>query len=232
MTPRTARAYKAILLDMNGTFMFGEDRFDDHEDYFETYRALGGVELDAATVNSMIRLCHQGMCREYADPERMDAFPALAEALSRYGGTGEAHIPVLEAVFAAHEIGQVPPEFASCLRRLRRSHRLGLVSNIWARKTPWLRHFEAVGIGQVWSTLVFSSDTRSIKPSSALFLKAIADLGEAPSDLLFIGDSLSADILPAKALGMDTAWVGPSACPDSSADWIAPSLLSLEEYLA
>jgi len=37
--------FSAVLLDMNGTFMFGHDRLGPEEDYWETYRALGGSRL-------------------------------------------------------------------------------------------------------------------------------------------------------------------------------------------
>ena len=29
--------YRVLLLDMNGTFMFGEDRFAAHDDFYRTY---------------------------------------------------------------------------------------------------------------------------------------------------------------------------------------------------
>ena len=34
---------KALLLDMNSTFMFGEDRFGDSEDFSICYYKVGGV---------------------------------------------------------------------------------------------------------------------------------------------------------------------------------------------
>ena len=37
--------FSVLLLDMNGTFMFGEDRFGEGEDFYRTYRALGGRRL-------------------------------------------------------------------------------------------------------------------------------------------------------------------------------------------
>lgn len=134
-------------------------------------------------------------------------------------------------MIAAHEIGRVPDEYASCLRRLGVSYRLGIVSKIWAHKAPWERHFEEVGLDRLWRTVVFSSDTRSIKPSPALFLKAVGEIGLDASELLFVGDNLRADVAPAKALGLWTAWVGPMAEPHPLADWIMPSLLDLEEAL-
>ena len=38
--------FSVLLLDMNGTFMFGHDRFGPDEDYFATYASLGGRNLD------------------------------------------------------------------------------------------------------------------------------------------------------------------------------------------
>jgi HAD superfamily hydrolase (TIGR01509 family) len=138
---------------------------------------------------------------------------------------------LLEQVFAAHELGVVPPAFADCLRRLAGSRPLGVVSNIWSRKTAWLRHFDEIGIADVWQTLVFSSDTRSMKPSPVLFEQAIAALGLDRREVLFVGDSLTHDIAPAKRLGMATAWIGAAAEPHEAADWTGPSLLELATVL-
>ena len=219
---------KAILLDMNGTFMFGQDRFGPAEDYFSTYQMLGGGRLGAADVDRAIRLTHAALADDYADPARFDDYPSLAEALGSNSGLSEHDIEALERVFAAHELGAVPPAFADCLRRLAASRQLGVVSNIWSRKDPWLRHFDEVGIAGIWRTLVFSSDTRSMKPSPALFERALAELGLAPAEVLFVGDSLTHDIVPAKSVGMSTAWVGPAAQLHPAADWFGPSLLALE----
>ena len=211
--------------------MFQEDRFGPAEDFFATYSALGGRRLGAADVEGAIRSAYMGLAADYSDPRRVDDFPSLKQSLGRDTDIPEDEIAVLERVFAAHEIGQVPPAFAACLRRLEASYLLGVVSNIWARKEPWLGHFEDVGIAKIWRTLVFSSDTRNIKPSPALFRRAVFELGLAPPEILFVGDSLRTDIVPAKALGMSTAWVGGAAVAHPSADWTGPSLLELETTL-
>jgi len=39
--PRFLDQFPVLLLDMNGTFMFGHDRFGPDEDYYATYRPLG-----------------------------------------------------------------------------------------------------------------------------------------------------------------------------------------------
>jgi hypothetical protein len=39
--------FTVVLLDMNGTFMFGGDRFGPEQNYADTYHALGGRRLAA-----------------------------------------------------------------------------------------------------------------------------------------------------------------------------------------
>jgi len=45
------------------------------------------------------------------------------------------------------------------------------------------------------------------KPEPEAFLAVLRRLGVAPQDALMVGDSIDFDIVPAKALGMQTAWV-------------------------
>lgn len=223
--------YKALLLDMNGTFMFGHDRFGPTEDFFSTYLAMGSGCLSPDEVKQAVLSVYRRMSADYSNPGRVDDFPSVAESFARHARVPEDEAVLLERVFAAHERGRVPEPFANCVRRLAARHAIGVVSNIWARKEIWLSHFEEIGIAGVWRTMVFSSDTRSIKPSPVLFRRAIDDLGVNPGDILFVGDSLRADIEPAKALGMNTAWVGAAATLHASAVWTAPSLLELEQML-
>ena len=59
----------AVLLDMNGTFMFGGDRFDDRQDYATTYKKLGGQNLPDDFVLTLVAAVHAKMAALYADPE-------------------------------------------------------------------------------------------------------------------------------------------------------------------
>lgn len=218
--------FDVLLLDMNSTFMFGEDRFGPDEDFHATYRSVGGRRLSSAEVTATIRACYEGLVQESRAAENYDHFSSVVEGLRRYARVADHDIESLEAVFAAHELGSVPPAYAELLRRLSRTHQLGLVSNIWARKPPWLAEFQRAGISDVFRVTVFSSDTRSIKPSPALFQLALREFPPG-SRTLFIGDSLKRDITPAKALGLHTAWI--SATGHSPlADYILPDLLAIE----
>lgn len=207
--------------------MFGEDRFGSDEDFHATYRALGGAMLSRDQVCASIRRCYEGMLQISRAPQNFDVFPSLAEALRRFAGAPESELPLLERVFAAHERGSIPPAYAALLCRLSRTHQLGLVTNVWARKEPWLSEFDRAGISRTFSCMVFSSDCRSIKPSKSLFRRAIQSFSP-DSRILFIGDSLHRDIEPAKSLGLSTAWINTQGNHSPLADYILPSLLAIE----
>ena len=61
--------FSVHLLDMNGTFMFGQDRFGPDEDFHATYRALGGTALGSDQVRESIRGCHEGMLNFCKSPQ-------------------------------------------------------------------------------------------------------------------------------------------------------------------
>ena len=164
--------YSALLLDLNGTFMFGQDRFGPDQDYHATYHALGGRRLSPEAIRRVVDACCAHLNRLYHDVAYCDTFPPVAEALRRLPETGElpvAEQALLERVIAEHEVGRVPPEYAEALVRLARTHRLGLVSNVWSRKEPYLAELRRAGVLELFGSVVFSSDGASIKPSRVLF---------------------------------------------------------------
>ena len=219
--------FDVILLDMNGTFMFGHDRFAPGEDYHATYRALGGHRLSRESLATTMAGCLSGLLRDYDTPSRFDDFPTLAEAFRNYGGAAEDDIPMLERVFGAHERGVVPSEHAECLVRLSHTHRLGVVSNICGRPQSWRDHFSDVGLQSAFTCTVFSSEGRSIKPSHRLFHSALTSF-PAGARVLFVGDNHERDIVPARALGLGTAWIAPAGSVSAIADVVVGSLLELE----
>ena len=219
--------FSVVLLDMNGTFMFGHDRFGPEQDYFATYQALGGSRLTRDQLLSIWLPSLAAILEIYDTPARFDDFPALSEVF-RDHGAGKDDIPDLERLFAAHEIGHVPPTHAKFIATTAKTHSLGVVSNICAHPSTWLDTCASAGIFAAFKVLVFSSEGRSIKPSSVLFRRAMAAF-PAESRILFVGDSLERDIIPAKALGMSTTWIAPRGSSHSAADRIVTSLPELAQ---
>jgi putative hydrolase of the HAD superfamily len=219
--------FSVVLLDLNSTFMFGEDRFGPEEDFHATYRSLGGAVLGREQVQTAIRNCYDAMSRIYQSLDHYDDFPSVAETLHQQGDVPLSELDLLEKVFAIHERGIIPSAYAELLFRLGKTHQLGLVSNLWSRKRPWLAEFERLGISELFACKIFSSDNRSIKPSPALFKAALRSFPPDAS-ILFAGDNLKRDIMPAKSLGLATAWINPKGDRSPCADYVLPNLLLIE----
>jgi putative hydrolase of the HAD superfamily len=216
--------FDVILFDLNGTFMFGHDRFGPEQDYFATYRSCGGTRLDRQVLASMVSRCLDRLMRVYNDPKYVDDFPTLEEAFTEFADAQPEDLQTLCATFAAHELGRVPPSHVSLLQQLSTSHQLGVVSNICSDPAPWRAYLSHVGLGSVFTSTVFSSEGRSIKPSPRLFQQAFDAFPHAKR-ILFVGDSWERDIVPAKQLGCATAWITDSV--SSGADCVIPSILAL-----
>jgi putative hydrolase of the HAD superfamily/5'-nucleotidase len=218
--------FDVVLLDMNGTFMFDHDRLGPEEDFYQTYQAVGGRQLDDPMVRSIMRRTCDALLAAYDDPAHFDDFPPLHEAFPRYGGAPDGEVGILEQVFALHELGRSPPPHVRFLHDLAKTHQLGVVSNICATPAACETRLWEVGLGGVFTHTIFSSQGRSIKPSRAIFLRALAYF-DTGARVLFVGDSLERDIRPARSLGLHTAWIAPSGAPAAEADVVIPTLLEL-----
>ena len=105
-----------------------------------------------------------------------------------------------EAWAPAREMGAQSHAMLDSLRR--RGLKTGLVSN--AFDPPSLLHedLRRMGLAERLDTAVFSSEVGKRKPHPLIFEVALQRLDVAPERTVFVGDSLTADIAGAKALGM------------------------------
>jgi putative hydrolase of the HAD superfamily/5'-nucleotidase len=223
--------FNVVLLDMNGTFMFGHDRLGPEEDFHRTYHAVGGRMLDPPAVTAIMRATCDALQAAYDDPAHFDDFPTLREAFPRYGGAPPEEIEFLEQVFSLHELGSCPLEHAGFLRRLAGTHRLGVVSNICTPPDAVKARLREAGLAGVFTHTTFSSAGRSIKPSPVIFRRAL-EAFPADSRVLFVGDSLDRDIRPARSLGWGTAWIAPPGAAAREADAVVARLPDLEAHTA
>jgi putative hydrolase of the HAD superfamily len=137
-------------------------------------------------------------------------YPALVRELLGHFGvevTDEELGRFLEAEHAAwapsRVLGSTTHALLDALRG--RGLRLGLVSN--AFDPGWLLHrdIEELGVAERLDFAVFSSELGKRKPHPAIFERALAELGVAAEEALFVGDRLYEDIRGAGELGMTTA---------------------------
>jgi putative hydrolase of the HAD superfamily len=141
--PELLNGTTALILDMCGTFIFGHDRFDPDQAYGETYRLLGGATLSNQNVYCAIDACFSRMNATYLDAARHNSFPSVRSTLRVLPETircSESELSLLEEVFAKHEVGRVPEDYAEMLQFLAKRYRLAL-----ALQLHFVRTSESIG---------------------------------------------------------------------------------------
>lgn len=205
---------KALLLDMNSTFMFGEDRFGENEDFSFYYHSIGG-KLSKDKINHIIRSTFIYLEDRYSDETYRHTFPSLEQAIEN---TLAVEISPQEKAniintFAFHELGHIPAEYVDALHRLKQRFILSAVIDIWSAKDLWLDAFEKTGISKLFSAASFSSDHGMVKPSPRPFEMVVNQLKINKQHCLMIGDSVRRDLGGAMAAGIDCVLVGGADAP-------------------
>ena len=211
---------KALLLDMNSTFMFGEDRFGESEDFSQYYSRIGGT-LPKSQVNNIIRSVYQYLDLRYPDEKYRHCFPSVEDAIKNTTKSKLAKEEVSRIVdtFAFHELGHVPEEYAMTLKKLQQHFVLAVVIDIWAPKAAWLKTFKLSGITHLFAAASFSSDHGMVKPSPRPFELVLNQIGISKTDALVIGDSPRRDLGGAKAAGIDCVLVGGAEHPHAAGSY-------------
>lgn len=205
---------KALLLDMNSTFMFGEDRFGPDEDFSLYYKSIGG-SLPAAAVNRIIRATYDYLDSRYPDVQYRECFPSLQHALVQTltQSVSVTEMQKLLDTFAYHEHGYITAEYLDALFRLHQHFQLALVIDIWSPKQRWLDTFTQLGIDKIMSAMSFSSDHGIVKPSAQPFLMIVEQLQFDSHECVVVGDSTRRDLGGANAAGIDCILVGGARHP-------------------
>jgi putative hydrolase of the HAD superfamily len=103
---------------------------------------------------------------------------------------------------------KVFPEVVPVLKQLRQwGVPMGIVSN--TTNPVFMKELELKGSGlkEYFDITIYSSGLPFRKPHPSIFQLAISHFQLLPSEILFVGDSPSADIFGAHAVGMKTAWI-------------------------
>ncbi|MDB5178243.1 MAG: haloacid dehalogenase, family protein [Patescibacteria group bacterium] len=92
------------------------------------------------------------------------------------------------------------PETLAMLAELRQTHTLGLITNSFS---AGFEHLQGqFNLGDYFTHIITSYETGHIKPDPAIFQAALERAGVQPHEAAMVGDSLSDDIKPARALGL------------------------------
>jgi putative hydrolase of the HAD superfamily len=218
-----ARPYRGVLFDLFGTLIaFDRERLPE--------APIRG-ELVRTTVGGLVPVLAR--CVPEVSPEQfLEALFTVSEEMSRARLDGHVELPSRERFRRALErVGcpdpvqaeaaaalsrahmtliagatVLPDGHAALLTALRPHYRLGLVSNFDDSAAAYgilhrhglLPHLEAI---------VISESVGLRKPHPALLRVGLAELGLAPGEVLFVGDTWAEDIAAARAAGVDAAWI-------------------------
>ncbi|AFY58362.1 haloacid dehalogenase superfamily enzyme, subfamily IA [Rivularia sp. PCC 7116] len=202
--------FDVLLLDVGHSFMFKGYRFFDTEDFAATYRNLGGILLTDELVNQIIFTVSRKIKADGKNPAYYECLPSVISYLQKHPQA--SYLPVnelnlLEQVFANHEVGVISGKHVEVLHQLAKTHRLGIVSNIWSKKDIFLKEFDRVGIRDLFEIIIFSSDFGWIKPSTKLFDRAIEHFDVEREKIVYIGDHIMRDVGGAKTAGLSSVWI-------------------------
>ncbi len=207
---------KALLLDMNSTFMFGEDRFGDEENYHEYYKKIGG-QYSPRFVNELINNVYNYLDIRYTNKTYQNNFPSVDAAINTVSAIKikEKELQLIIDTISFHEHGHITSDYVSKLYKLQEKYILALVIDIWSPKERWLKTFKDLHINELFSASSFSSDHGHVKPSPHGFIIVLEKINIPKEQCLVIGDSPRRDLGGARAAGIDCVLVGGKTDPSA-----------------
>ena len=171
---------------------------------FDTYGTL--IDWETGIWDAL-----QPLCARLADPPTREA--ALA-AFAQVESACQAANPDLlyaDLLAATHRTLTLnwggEPDAAESLAYLKQHHRLITLTNCDRASYRG----SAARLGDPWDAIFTAEEIGSYKPSLAnfefLLARVAADFGGDPGSILHIAQSLFHDHVPAKAIGLTTAWI-------------------------
>jgi HAD superfamily hydrolase (TIGR01549 family) len=133
----------------------------------------------------------------------------LARTLAGLGVTDPHALDrVAAAFFVARYAGlRLYPDALPALTALRPDYTLGVGSN-------GNSHARRCGLGDMFAFEVYAHvDGVPPKPSPAFFARLVAAAGVDPGEIVYVGDSLDDDVVPAAAAGLGTVWLNRLGAP-------------------
>ncbi len=98
----------------------------------------------------------------------------------------------------------VNPGAVEVLTKLHDKANIGVISNCILYDSIYMKVFEEQGLSPFVDKFIFSYSRQIRKPDKRLFKEMLAYFDVAAEETVMVGDSLNADITPAKEMGMTT----------------------------
>jgi HAD superfamily hydrolase (TIGR01662 family) len=201
----------AVLLDLGDTLAYmsrpWDDVFNDNIESLHVYLKKLGLQLDYPQfAETFIRIFDDAASRADLYKVEIPIADTIAKTLrkSRLEVLGVDLIRNAEIEFFSPEVEawHLYPDTVETLTNLRDDgFKMGLISNA---KSDWAVRaiLEKNDITNYFGSVVTSASLRIRKPRPEIFMRTLSDLAVKPSDAVFVGDSLEADISGARMVGM------------------------------
>jgi HAD superfamily hydrolase (TIGR01509 family) len=246
------KTYKAVIFDLFDTLVDFDRKqipvvtIDGHEirtTAGETYRVLAQhaehVSFDAyyQTLSAITKEIWMLRDRDHLEIPARHRYEVLFERLEL--PCDAAAEQCIDAMLATHhrymhDSTVCPPDRRQVLEALKERYLLGLLSNFDSAETG-LKILATHGLRPYFSPIYISETIRYRKPRPEAFLQTAEAMGVAPREALFIGDTFALDVVGAKGVGMDVAWLDrrktPADLERAQPDYIITRLTDLLEIL-
>lgn len=101
----------------------------------------------------------------------------------------------------------VPPELHEVLPSLREAgFKLGVLSN---RRTPFINHMKTLALDGYFELIMAAGEIGSWKPNPAAFAPLLKHFDVTPAESIYVGDNYYADVVGARAAGMQPVLYDP-----------------------
>ena len=240
---------RAILFDFGGTLDFPRHWLD----RFVTHYQAAGVNIKRADLDRAFSIATRKayvcspMLRDYGLMQLVGFLIdlqfenlAISDAAAPHGWLAEAYaghrikglkLQIRDSFVAESEAGLAISR--PLLRLFARRHKIGVVSNFYGNLD---RVIAEADLAHSITMIADSGRLGIYKPDPGIFAFSLAQLGVRPHEAVMVGDSLTKDCVPARALGMATVWLrhrefsGHEAAPSDSANFTIDCLEELKDF--
>jgi HAD superfamily hydrolase (TIGR01662 family) len=204
---------RAVVFDLGDTLIHlsrpWEDVFRDNLEAVYNYLATLGLKLDFQQfAETFMRQFNDASAKaslyKVEIPMREIIAKTLRKAKLEVLGVDIVQNAIMEFYRPEIEAWQLYPDTIRTLEALRKQElRMGLISNT---KSDWFvgTLLEKLNLRQFFDVVITSAETGLRKPRADIFMKALGSLNIKASEAVFVGDSLNADILGARAVGIQS----------------------------
>ncbi len=206
---------KAVLFDMFDTLMMIEK---DHAFYnpavksMHQYIVKSGVPVTFTEFREAY-IKARDLIYEAADPNMEEPHfnVRVQNALCNLGFVEEAKTGIVQGATAAFcgqfmKYVRIDDHAAPVLKELHCKYSLGLVSN-FAIPECVEQLLEREQISQLFKVIIISGAVNRRKPNPEIFRQALQKMQIVPSEAVFVGDTVDADVKGPKEVGMKTVYI-------------------------